>query len=142
MSEYAAHGTVYGIKRASEEYAKIATLPYAAAGAIFGVTVGSVLGFLFLFLYHKKNSDGISAEMLQTSPRPLPMRVTTSRLIRTAIPIALGSLAVNLSTLIDSTFLQKRINDIMADHSTVILNIYGSVIPESVVKLLFSSAVS
>ncbi len=135
MSEYTAHGTVYGIKRASQEYAKIATLPYAAAGAIFGVTIGSVLGFLFLFIYHKRNSDGISDDMLQHSPRPLPMRVTTSRLIRTAIPIALGSLAVNLSTLIDSTFLQKRINDIMVDHSAVILNIYGSVIPESVVKL-------
>ncbi len=135
MSEYAKHGTVYGIKRASEEYAKMATLPYAAAAAIFGVTVGSVIGFIFLFTYHKRKGDGISHEMLQSSPRPLPMNMTTSRLIRTAIPIALGSLAVNLSTLIDSTFLQKRINDIMADHSQVILKMYAGVIPESVVKL-------
>lgn len=135
MSEYAKHGTVYGIKQASEEYAKMATLPYAAAAAIFGVTIGSVIGFLFLFTYHKRNGDGISHEMLQSSPRPLPMNKTTSRLIRTAIPIALGSLAVNLSTLIDSTFLQKRINDIMAGHSQVILKMYSGVIPESVVNL-------
>ncbi|XOQ49124.1 MAG: Putative cell division protein YtgP [Eubacteriales bacterium] len=135
MNEYAAKGTVYGIKRASEEYAKIATLPYAAAGAIFGVTIGSVMGFLFLFLYHKRHSDGITKEMLRASPRPLPMRITTSRLIRTAIPIALGSLAVNLSTFIDSTFLQKRINDIMAENSEVLLKMYEGVLPASVVQL-------
>jgi stage V sporulation protein B len=135
LNEFTSKGTVYGIKQATEEYAKMATLPYAAAGAIFGVTIGSVIGFLFLFIYHKKYSDGITEGMLQFSPRPITMHMTTSRLIRTAIPIALGSLAVNLSTLIDSTFLQKRINDIMADHSQVILTMYGSVIPESVVKL-------
>jgi stage V sporulation protein B len=135
LKEFAASGTVYGVQRATEEYAKIATLPYAAAGAILGVTIGSVFGFLFLFIYHKRHSDGITEEMLRSSPRPLPMKYTTSRLIRTAIPIALGSLAVNLSTLIDSTFLQKRINDIMLEHPQVVLNMYGSIIPESVVKL-------
>jgi len=135
LKEFAVSGTVYGIKRATEEYAKIATLPYAAAGAILGVTIGSMFGFIFLFVYHKRHSDGITEAMLVSSPRPLPMKITTSKLIRTAIPIALGSLAVNLSTLIDSTFLQKRINDIMAVHPQVILKMYGSIIPASVVKL-------
>ena len=135
LREFSASGTVYGVKMASAEYAKIATLPYAAAGAIFGVTVGSVFGFIYLFVYHKRHSDGITVEMLRASPRPLPMKHTTVRLIKTAIPIALGSLAVNLSTFIDSTFLQKRINDIMAQHSQVIISMYANVMPESVVKL-------
>ena len=135
LKEFSASGTVYGVKMASAEYAKIATLPYAAAGAIFGVTVGSVFGFIYLFVYHKRHSDGITVEMLRASPRPLPMKHTTVRLIKTAIPIALGSLAVNLSTFIDSTFLQKRINDIMAQHSQVIISMYANVMPESVVKL-------
>lgn len=135
LKEFATSGTVYGIKRVSAEYAKIATLPYAAAGAILGVTIGSVFGFIFLFGYHKKHGDGITEEMLLAAPRPIPMKHTTSKLIRTAIPIALGALAVNLSTLIDSIFLQKRINDIMVNNSQVILNMYGSIIPASVIKL-------
>ena len=135
LSEFSASGTVYGVKMPSAEYAKIATLPYAAAGAIFGVTIGSVVGFIFLFVYHKRHSDGITLEMLKHSPRPLPMKYTTSTLIKTAIPIAIGSLAVNLSTLIDSTFLQKRINDIMIDNPQVIINMYSNVMPESVIKL-------
>jgi stage V sporulation protein B len=135
MDEYAASGTVYGVKMASEEYAKMATLPYAAAGAICGVTLGGVFAFLFLFFYHKRNGDGITPEMLRASPRPRPVRVETSRLIRTAVPVALGSLAVNLSTFVDSTFLQKRINDIMQTHSDVLISMYSGIIPSYVVKL-------
>lgn len=135
MREYAASGTVYGAKMASEEYAKMATLPYAAAGAILGVTLGGIFAFLFLFFYHKRHGDGITPRMLRASPRPRPARVETARLIRTAVPIALGSLAVNLSTFVDSTFLQKRINDIMQTDSGVLLGMYGGIIPSSVVKL-------
>lgn len=135
LQEFAQSGTVFGVKMASEKYAKIATLPYAAAGAIFGVTVGQIFGFLFLFIYHKKNGDGITKEMLYHSPRPLPMRITTSKLVRTAIPIALGSLAINLSSFVDSTLLQSRIGDIMTSNSSVIINMYKGIIPAETVQL-------
>ncbi|QNK40930.1 putative polysaccharide biosynthesis protein [Caproicibacter fermentans] len=135
MREYAAAGTVFGAAVKSEEYAKLATLPYAAAGAIFGVTLGGMIGFLFLWSYHRINGDGISREMLMRSPRPRPMRVTSSQLIRTAIPVALGSLAVNLSTLVDSTFLQMRIKDIMDSSPDVLLNMYRGIIPQSDIQL-------
>jgi stage V sporulation protein B len=135
LKEYAADGTVYGIKMQSAEYAKMATLPYAAAGAIFGVTLGGFIAFIFLLIYHKKNGDGISDEMLRLSPRPMPRRATTARLVRTAIPIALGSLAVNMSTLVDSTFLQGRIGDVMASDPDVLLNMYKGVISESAIKM-------
>ena len=135
MRQYAASGTVYGVRAASEQYAKLATLPYAAAGAIFSVTLGGMFGFLFLFLYHKRHGDGISPEMLRYAPRPAPGRVITSRLIRTAIPIALGSLAVNLSTLVDSTFLKMRIGDIMETHPEVLLNMYRNDLTQEVIQL-------
>ncbi len=132
LAEYAAHGTVYGVAMKSEAYARIATLPYAAAGAIFGVTLGGLFGFLFLWAYHKRNGDGITPQMLYDSPRPLPMKLTVSRLVRTAIPVALGSLAVNLSTLVDSTFLQKRIADIMAASPQVLENMYRGLLQNEV----------
>ncbi|HHV31746.1 MAG TPA: polysaccharide biosynthesis protein [Clostridiales bacterium] len=135
MREFSAYGTVYGVKQASAEFAKQATLPYAAAAAIFGVTIGSVIGFIFLFCYYKFRGDGITHEMLRSSPRPLPMRVTRSRLIRTAIPIALGAIAVNLSSLIDATFLKRRINDIMLSNPDVILNMYKNDLPAYVVQM-------
>mgnify|MGYP000898259004 CR=1 FL=1 len=135
MDEYASSGTVFGAKASSAAYAKLATLPYAAAGAIFSVTLGGLFGFLFLFFYHKKNGDGITEEMLRYAPRPAPGRVITSRLVRTAIPIALGSLAVNLSTLVDSTFLKMRIGDIMQTHPEVLLKMYQKDLTTEIVRL-------
>lgn len=130
LREYAQSGTVYGVKMASEKYAKIATLPYAAAGAIFGVTLGGLFGFLFLTAYHKRNGDGITREMLLNSPRPLPLKRTASKLIRTAIPIALGSLAINLSSFIDGMLLQGRIGDILNTNAAVLLGMYAKEIPK------------
>ena len=135
LAEYAASGTVFGAAVKSEEYAKLASLPYAAAGAIFGVTLGGLFGFLFLFLYHRRNGDGITRDMLARSPRPLTLRVTSARLILTAVPVALGSLAVNLSTLVDSTFLQMRIRDIMETSPKVLLGLYRGIIPQSEIDM-------
>lgn len=130
LKEYAQYGTVYGIKQANETFAKIATLPYAAAGAIFGVTLGGFFGFLYLFLYYKKNGDGITREMLLSSPRPIPMKLTISRLVRTAIPVALGSLAINLSSFVDGMLLQSRIGDLLKTSADTLMNMYSSLIPQ------------
>ncbi|MCI1964574.1 MAG: polysaccharide biosynthesis protein [Oscillospiraceae bacterium] len=135
MQEYEALGTVFGMPVKSVEYAKLATLPYASAGAVFGVTLGGMTGFLFLMFYHRHSGDGISRQMLLESPRPLPMKVTSAKLIRTAVPVALGSLAVNLSTLVDSTFLQIRIKDIMDSSPQILLTMYQGIIPQSDIQL-------
>ncbi len=135
LKEFDRSGTVYGIREASRTYAKIATLPYAAAGAIFGVTLGGFFGFLFLFFYHKRNGDGITSEMLRGAPRPMPMKLTVSRLIRTAIPIALGSLAINLSSLVDGMLLQGRIGDLTKTNAATLLGMYAQIIPKEYISV-------
>ncbi len=130
LKEFAASGTVYGVQVANEKYAKIATLPYAAAGAIFGVTLGGFFGFLFLLVYHKRNGDGITREMLAGAPRPLSMGKTASKLFHTAIPVALGSLVINLSSLVDSTLLQRRIGDLLSTDASALMKMYENIIPK------------
>ena len=134
LKEFAASGTVYGIPAQSAEYAKAAALPYAAAGAILGVTVGSFFGFAFLWMYHRRNGDGITQEMLAGSPRPYPMKQSIQRLIRTAIPVALGALAVNLSSLVDTTFVQRRLRDIMSLNPDVLLQVYNGLLSDVVIQ--------
>lgn len=126
MAEYAASGTVFGQPAVSEEYARSAALPWAAAGAILGVTVGSVVSFLLLWLYHRVRGDGLSREQLAASPVPLRRRELVRSLIRTSIPVALGALAVNLSSLVDTAFLQSRVTAVMEENGDVLLGMYGS----------------
>ncbi len=135
MDEYAASGTVFGAPAVSAEYARSAALPYAAAGAILGVTVGSVIGLLLLFVYHRVRGDGISREQLAASPAPAGRRKLVRQLVCTAVPVALAALAVNLSSLVDTAFLQNRIGAVMRESPDVLLGLYGDFLrPEDVAQ--------
>ncbi|MDD3228430.1 MAG: polysaccharide biosynthesis protein [Oscillospiraceae bacterium] len=133
--EYAQSGTVWGIAQPSAEYARLAALPACAAGAVFGVTIGSMLSFFFLMIYYRKNGDGITEAELRRAPPPLPAKTLRRELIRTAVPIALGSLAVNLSTLVDTALLNQRLTDLMQQMPAALLQIYGKLLPEEVVRM-------
>lgn len=133
MVEYESLGTVFGRPAESADYARSAALPWAAAGAILGVTVGSVVSFLLLWLYHRVCGDGVSAGQLEASPVPLRRRKLVRSLIRTSVPVALGALAVNLSSLVDTAFLQNRVAAVMEKSSAVLLGMYGEFLrPEDI----------
>lgn len=129
LAEYAVSGTVYGVVQSSAEYAKLAILPYGAGAAILGITVGSLFGFLSLLCYHAIRGDGITKEMLQKAPRPKPMRRIFAVLIRTAVPVALGALAVNLSSLVDSTLIKRRLADLIVLSPDILPQLYQNVLP-------------
>ena len=130
MREYARFGTVFGAAVQSEEYARSAALPFAAAGAVLGVTAGSVLAWIYMALRHKRRGDGISGEELDGSPEPAPVRSVVARLVKTALPIGAGALAVNVAGLVDSTFLQTRMNDVLESAPETVLGMYKGMIPQ------------
>lgn len=129
MNQYKATGTVFGQAAASEAAAKSIILPYAAASAILGITIGSMISFIFLMLRHKIKGDGIQRYNLRRAPAPMPLNDTIKYLIRIAIPIGLGALVVNIAGFIDSTFLQIRLGDIIRNHPGYLQNLYGSMFP-------------
>lgn len=133
--EYAATQTVWGVAQPSETYARLAALPACAAGAVFGVTIGSAMGFLYLFCYHRKNGDGLTSRELRLAPPAPPGRMLLKELLSTAVPIALGSLAVNLSTLVDAALLNQRLSDLMQASPGALLGAWGAHLPQEVVRM-------
>lgn len=135
MEEYSAAGTVFGSPATSEEYARSAALPWAAAAALLGVTMGSVISFLVLWLTYRLRGDGITREQLARAPAPARRKTIVAALVRTAVPVALGALAVNLSSLVDTAFLQNRMNALMQTDAEALLSQYGSFLrPEDIAQ--------
>ena len=60
--------TVFGVQVKNESEALAAMYPYAAAVAISGVTFGSILGLVYLFIMYKRKGFGFTREELVNSP--------------------------------------------------------------------------
>ncbi len=132
LSEYAASGTVFGQFYETRESAIGAIMPFAAAGAILGISIGAAAGFIYLLLSHKRRGDGITKAELDNSPEAKAWPLLVKTLIKTAIPIGLGAIIMNVAGLIDMTLILNRIQHVMATAANELLGCYGSSIKPEV----------
>lgn len=117
--------TVMGTVYENKADALAALYPYAAATAVLGVTIGTVLGFIFLAIRHKLRGDGITKSDLMNSPKPDDSKNVAKILIRTALPMAVGSLILNVTNLIDSATIQNRLAYAVEKAPEVIKGMYS-----------------
>lgn len=104
--------------------------PYQAAGAVLGVTIGTLLGAIYLKIRHRVTGDGITRENLMLSPAPMPAGRVLRMLAVIAIPVVFGSMANQIASLIDSVTVQNRLAYIVEQTGMGMGNIYPDMIPE------------
>ncbi len=132
MQQYYDTGYVLGVQCKTEADAQNVIMPIAVGAAIMGISIGAVLGLLYLIVRMKHGGDNITREMLVTSPKERERSRTIRILIRTAVPIGLNAIVMSLGDSIDAILVQRRIGDIVENQSDVLLNLYGSLIPDAV----------
>lgn len=113
--------TVFGNSVTSDTEANSVIIPWAAAGAVFGVTIGSVASTLFLMICHKIKGDGFTRVQLVNSPKSAPSDVIAKEMIKIAIPMVISALVLNITNLVDTMTIQSRIlSALNADFDTVL----------------------
>lgn len=93
--------TVFGHIYTTIGEAQKESLPYIAAAAILGVTVSSMIACLYLVIKYHVRGDGITKQMLGEDMSTDRMRTLMKNLLMIVVPIALGSVVTNLTSLID-----------------------------------------
>ncbi len=126
MGQYRNGLPVFGKVVTSEAEALSAIYPYTAAAAILGVTLGTVLGLIFLVLRHKLKGDKITKEELLGSPKSINKRETMKMLISFAIPMVLSALVLNITNLIDTATIQNRLAFAVARDLPTIKEMYAA----------------
>lgn len=116
--------TVFGVTAASETEALSAIYPYAAAAAAAGVTLGTVVGMIYLILLHKIKGDSITKAELAGSRRPEKSSVVAKKLIVFAIPVVASSLVFSITNLIDAVTIQNRLAYMIGENMEYIRSIY------------------
>ena len=124
LSQFNASGTVFGKTAANLADAYSILYPLCAAGAVCGVTIGSILASLYLITVFKRKGDGVSLADLDSSSALLDKRSHAKRLIKTAIPMAAGALILNITNLIDTVTIQARLKSAIIKDPMLIKSMY------------------
>ena len=79
----------------------------AAAGAILGVSVGCLLGAVYMYFCYRRHMRSLP----RTNDKPEDSRTILSTLAKLAIPITLGSSVIALTNILDSRILLGQLQD-------------------------------
>ena len=101
-SQFESGAKVFGKVCATESEAMSAIYPYAAAAAAVGVTMGTVIGMIYMIIMHKAKGDGITRTEIVNSPRPVNSGAIAKTLVAIAIPVVTSSIIFSLTNLIDA----------------------------------------
>ncbi len=126
LSQFNSGGMVFGRQASdlSEAYSLI--YPYSAAGAILGVTAGTVFGLLYLMIFHTLKGDGFTRVQLVNSPKADSNRFLAKRIIAFAIPMVASALILNVTNLIDTVTIQKRLATAIQLNPDLIKSMYSA----------------
>lgn len=129
QNSYNTTGSVFGIAVGGAEEANTLIFAFAAAGAVLGVSISTIGGAVYLLFRHKSKGDGITNEELEASPIPEETKKILKSLIKIAIPVCLGAVAVSLTSLIDGFSVMNRLEVAINADMASIAEQYGAVLP-------------
>ncbi len=117
--------TLFGVDVTNKAEALAAIYPYSAAVAILGVTLGSAIGLVYLFIRYKRKGFGFTREELVNSPEPESNKAILKSLLAISIPVAASSLVSNVSNLIDDVTIRSRLAVALETGLETVKNMYG-----------------
>lgn len=125
-SRFEAGLTVFGQTVSNETEALSAIYPYAAAAAASGVTLGTVIGMIYLLILYKIKGDGITKTELASSPKPERSGAVAKKIIVFAIPVVASSLVFSITNIIDAVTIQNRLEHMIANNMDYIRSVYAT----------------
>lgn len=108
--------------------------PFAAGGAVLGVTLGSAVGAIYLILRHRITGDGITEEEVQAAPEADATGSLLKALFLIAVPIVIGSLVRDVAALVDLITVKARLTTLLTAHPDLIFEQFGVTVSETVRK--------
>lgn len=107
--------------------------PFASAGAMLGVTISTFVGFLYLYLRYKFKGEELEKVIL--GENTLSNKEIVSKLLKTAVPITLSAVIVNLTSVIDLFSVMNRLNYAILKNPEYFNLIYGSYIKDDNINM-------
>lgn len=122
-------GIAYVVLKITNNYS------YAAAGALFGISIGTVFSSLYLIIkYRLTDKRQFTKQQLSSAPDSASGKSTLRSLVIIAIPIVLGSLVNNITSLIDVAMVQSQLAGAIEKAPEILGGAYKGLIASEVAK--------
>ncbi len=132
LEQFSLNGEVFGYNFLSEEAMSEAILPYVAAASVLGISASSLVGLLYLMLKNVITGDKITKEMIDEDKTTDKNKDIIKELFFLVVPVAIGSLVTNLTSLIDLGTITKFLNDGIASAPNYFANEFEEVLGNEV----------
>ena len=132
IDSYESTGTFLGFTFDNEIEAQNTILAFSVAGAICGISLGSLCSFIYYYLLFKIKGDGIPKEYYESSIDARTARETLVLICKTALPIAMGALIMSLGSLVDQFIIQRVLLGLVESNPTALEAQYGAYFPKDV----------
>lgn len=135
ISEFAESGKFLGIdlglsvEGLSEESA---IAPIAAAAAIAGVMISTMVGMLYMMFHYHIKGDGLTQAELYDAPEATSKKKLLKTLIIIAVPVCLATLSTNITNLIDLVSLMNRMKYAIGIDSATVVGMYEGFLPAEI----------
>lgn len=124
---YYRDGEIFGNTFTTEAQAQLFILRFGAAGAILGVSLSAMVGTIYIRRKFYSSYKTKSCNLCRSD-----FIFLRKKIVRVAVPVAISTLVINLSTLIDLTSVMNCLKSAMVTDSSTILEMYSGKIPEGV----------
>lgn len=129
---FEAGGLVFGSEAMSRAQAELLALPWAAAGAISGVTISAVASAIYLICRQAVAGDGIPKKLVEESPVAPGSGAILKRIAVFSLPVCIGSVLTQVTSLIDVATIMNRIGVAALRGGDEIMTMYRGLIPPEI----------
>ncbi len=112
--DFLAGGSVFGQSVSSLEQAVNAAMPYAAAAAMLGISLSTLMGLCYLMVYHLRHTGN---EKIASPIQSLSIKSLVKELLAAAFPITAATLMMQLMSLIDTATVMNELSKFFSAHS-------------------------
>ena len=115
-AQYDATQSFFGLTFNNKEEAYRTLISFSVAASIVGITMGSVLSYLYMKIRFVRTKGEIAPELYALSPEAVSKSKTFSAMVKIAVPVGIGALVMSFASSIDASILNRILSD-MAENS-------------------------
>lgn len=131
-SQYSQSGTIFGMTFQNVDEAYRTLVSISVAASIFGITMGSVISFLYLRIRFSVKKGEIPEEYYTRSIEALSKRETFKKMCKTALPIGIGAVVMSISSTIDAMIIQNLMYNMAVNNTDALLNEFNHVLDSEI----------